>query len=148
MRQLFIKMKSRFSKKWKSSKQPRKKRKYLANAPLHIKRKFLGATLSKELRKKFGRRSIEVRKGDEVKIMRGKFKKRQGKVAVVDVKNTRISIEGINITKKDGTKVNVWFHPSNVMITSLNLEDPRRFKREKNIQQETKAEVENAPEKK
>ena len=32
-------------------------------------------------------------------------------------------------TKKDGTKVNVSFHPSNLQITELNLEDNRRLKK-------------------
>ncbi len=62
-------MKKKFSDKWKASKLPRKQRKYLANAPLHIKRKFLSANLSKELRKKHGKRSIPIRKGDTVRIM-------------------------------------------------------------------------------
>ena len=55
-------MKSQFSKSWKSSKQPRKQRKYIAKAPLHIKRKLMGVNLSKELRKKHGKRNIVVRK--------------------------------------------------------------------------------------
>ena len=42
-------MKKIFSKHWKSSKQPRKQRKYRAKAPLHIKRKLLNVNLSKEL---------------------------------------------------------------------------------------------------
>ena len=50
-------MKRKFSKSWKSSKQPRKQRKYSANAPLHLKRKLLSVNLSKELRKKYGKRS-------------------------------------------------------------------------------------------
>ena len=69
-------MKAEFNKMWKSSKQPRKQVKFRANAPNHIKKTFMGATLDKELRKKYGMRSIEVRKGDEVKIMRGKFAKK------------------------------------------------------------------------
>jgi len=68
-------MKQKFSTTWKASKQPRKQRKYSANAPLHIKRKMLSANLSKPLREKHKIRNIEVRKGDKVIIMRGKFKK-------------------------------------------------------------------------
>ena len=67
-------MKQKFSIHWKSSKQPRKQRKYAANAPLHLRKKFVSANLSKDLRKKQGKRNIPLRKGDIVKIMRGKFK--------------------------------------------------------------------------
>jgi large subunit ribosomal protein L24 len=121
-------MKQKFSKHWKASKQPRKQRKYTANAPLHIKRKLLNVNLSKELRKKYSRRNIPVRKGDEVKIMRGKFKKKQGKIIGVDVKNSKIKIDTIMIKKRDGSKVNVKIHPSNLQIIALNLDDKKRMK--------------------
>jgi len=123
-------MKQKFSRKWKASSQRRKQRKYRVNAPLHVKRKFLSATLSKELRKKYGR-NIELRKGDEVKIMRGKFKGKQGKISDVDLKNSKVGIEGIQRVKKDGSKVNVFVHASNLKIINLDLEDRKRFKRKK-----------------
>ncbi len=121
-------MKKIFSKYWEASKQPRKQRKYLAKAPLHIKHKFLSANLSKELRKKYQRRSFPLRKGDVVKIMRGRFKKKQGKLAILNLKRTKVSIEGMQRTKKDGTKVNVFFHPSKLQIQELNLDDIKRLK--------------------
>jgi len=120
-------MKSKFSKTWNSSKQPRKQRKYIANAPHHLKRKLLGCALDKPLREKHNRRSIEVRKDDEVKIMRGKFSKKQGKVLIIDVKNSRVQIDGINRAKKDGEKAPVWFHPSNLKIIRLDDTDNRRM---------------------
>ena len=121
-------MKKTFSKHWIASKQPRKQRKYLAKAPLHIKHKFLAANLSKELRKKYQRRSFPLRKGDIVKIMRGSFKKKTGKIENIDAKRTKVSIEKIQRTKKDGTKVNVFFHPSKLQIIGLNLDDKERIK--------------------
>jgi len=122
-------MKSEFSKSWNSSVQPRKQVKFRANAPNHIKRKFMGSPLDKALRKKYGRRTIEVRKGDEVKIMRGKFKGKQGKVGIVDVKNTRLQIDGVQRPGKGGgEKLITWFHPSKVKIIILNTDDSRRLK--------------------
>jgi len=129
-------MKKKFSKHWKASKQPRKQRKYRANAPLHIRHKLMSANLDKDLRKKYGRRSFPLRKGDSVKIMRGEFKGKTGKISVVDLKKLRVAVEGIQRTKKDGTKINVWFDPSNLQIKELNLEDKKRMKaidKEKNI---------------
>ncbi len=130
-------MKSEFSKSWNSSKQPRKQRKFVANAPNHIKRKLMGAGLDKELRKKYGMRSIEVRKGDEVKVMRGKFAKKQGKVGNVDVNHSRIQIDGLQRAKKGGEKVETWFHPSNVKIIVLDDLDKRRLKKGREIKPRT-----------
>jgi len=138
-------MKSEFNKSWNSSVQPRKQVKFRANAPNHIKRKFMGSPLDKALKEKYGRRTIEVRKGDEVKIMRGQFKGKQGKVGEVDVKNTRLQIEGVQRAKKmGGEKLITWFHPSKVKIIILNVEDKRRMKRSdvKVEEKEEKVEVE------
>lgn len=123
-------MKQKFSTKWKSSKQPRKKRKYQANAPLHLKRKFLSVNLSKELRKKHGKRNIQLRKGDLVKVMRGKYKKKQGKVIEVKTKIGKVYIEGIQVKKIDGSKANVSLKPSNLQIVQLNLDDKKRFRKD------------------
>ena len=121
-------MKSKFSTAWKSSKQPRKQRKYLANAPIHIKRNALHSQLSKELRKKYEKRSFALRKGDEVLIMRGANKKKKAKVLDVEIIKSRVLLENIQRSKKDGTKVGVYFHPSNLQIQSLVLEDKKRIK--------------------
>lgn len=119
-------MKQEFSTSWQSSTQPRKQRKFRINAPLHIMHKFLSANLSKELRKKYAKRNLPLRKGDEVLIMRGAFKKKKAKVTSVDLKNSRVVIEGMQRTKKDGSKVNVFFRPSILQIQTLNLEDKQR----------------------
>jgi len=121
-------MKKKFSKKWKASRQKRKQIKYRVNAPLHLRKKFISANLSKELRKKYEKRSFPLRKGDVVKVMRGKFKGKTGKVSEVDLKRLGVSIEGIQRQKRDGTKVNVYFNPSNLQIQELMLEDKKREK--------------------
>ena len=139
-------MKNKFSKYWKSSRQPRKQRKYFANAPLHIKRKLLSVNLSKELRKKHKRRNIPVRKGDNIKIMRGKFRGKTGKIISIDTKASKIKIEGIMIKKQDGSKVAVKIHPSNLQIIELNLNDKKRIR--ENKKQEKKLEEKKSEDKK
>ena len=121
-------MKQKFSVKWKASKQPRKQRKFRANAPLHLRHKAVSANLSKELKTKYKRKSFPLRKGDAVKVMIGEFKKKTGKISLVSLMKTRVAIEGLQKQKKDGTKVNVYFNPSNLQITELNLEDKERDK--------------------
>jgi len=125
---MWYKMKRKFSTQWKSSKQRRKQRKYRHNAPLHIKHKFMSAHLSKELMKKYNTRSIPLRKGDTVKIVRGNFKNHVGKIEKIFLKKTRVYIEGAQIVKKGGAKIFYPIVPSNAIITNLNLEDKRRQK--------------------
>ncbi len=122
-------MKKLFSKSWKSSKKPRKQRKYLYNAPLHIRKKFLSANLSKELRKKFGIRNIGLVKDDQVKIMRGQYKGKTGKITNVNTKKIRIYVDQAYRSKLDGSKSYYPIHPSNLMITNLNLNDKKRRKK-------------------
>ncbi len=118
----------KFSPSWKASKKPKKQRKYRFNAPLHSKHKLARAHLSKELRKKYGKRSAGLRKGDRVAVMRGEFTKKEGKIEAVLLKKSKVHVEGIEKTKKDGTKVRVPIDPSNLMIKELNLEDKYRQK--------------------
>ena len=118
-------MKKKYSNSWKGSKQPRKQRKYRANAPLHTRHKMASANLSKELRKEYSKRNFPIRK-DSVRIMRGEFRGKTGKVAEVNMKKLKILVEGINRTKKDGVKVGVLFDISNLQIKELNLTDKKR----------------------
>lgn len=46
----------------------RKQRKAHFNAPSHIRRRIMSAPLSKDLRQKYGVRSIPIRKDDEVQV--------------------------------------------------------------------------------
>ncbi|MEM2849919.1 MAG: 50S ribosomal protein L24 [Candidatus Bathyarchaeia archaeon] len=108
------------------SKQPRKQRRTLFNAPKHVMVKILSAHLSDELKEKYKRRSFPIRKGDTVKIVRGDFKGFSGAVLRVDREKMRIYVEGVTREKVDGTKVLIPIRPSKVMITKLNLDDKRR----------------------
>ena len=124
-------MKSIFSINWIKSIQPRKQRKYKHNAPLHVKGNFLHSNLSKDLRKQYSLRSIRVRVGDKVKILRGQFKGVEGLVEKVDLSRERIFVKDADLSKKDGGKVNYPIHPSNIIITSVVSDDKKRFKKEK-----------------
>jgi large subunit ribosomal protein L24 len=133
-------MKAEFNKNWKSSKQPRKQRKYLANAPQHLKRKQLGANVAKSIRTTYGR-TLQVRKGDEVKIMRGTFKGKTGKITEVETKNARVQIGGVQKTKKQsGEKLVTWFKTSNLLITAPDTKDNKRIKKKTTTTTENKKE--------
>ncbi len=135
-------MQKMFSKHWVSSKQPRKQRKYRFNAPLHLRQKMISVHLDKALRKMYKKRSIPVRTGDEVIIMRGEFRKERGKVTKVDMKKLKIYIDSAKRKKVSGQEVEASIDPSNAMITKLNADDKKRqkFLRRKGLNQETKTE--------
>jgi large subunit ribosomal protein L24 len=76
---------------------------------------------------KYNRRSIPVRKGDRVRIVRGDFKGLEGEVTRVDPKRVAIYVEGASVTKVDGTQVQRPIHPSNVILVRL-FEDKWRTK--------------------
>jgi large subunit ribosomal protein L24 len=110
----------------KSVKDPGKQRSRLFNAPAHIRHKLMSAHLSPDLVKSHGVRTLPVRKGDTVRIMRGDHYGFEGKISRVDLKNFRIFLEGLTREKVDGTVIFVAVHPSKVLIKNLNLDDKWR----------------------
>lgn len=125
------------------SEKARKQRKYLYNAPLHKKRKWLASHLEESLLLKYDRRSIPVIKGDTVKVMRGSFKGHEDKISHVNVKKQYVEIEGVTLIKTDGKKIAKPVHASKVLITKLNLTDQwRRRTLERGLPEEAKKEIE------
>ncbi|WVO14120.1 ribosomal protein L24 [Cryptococcus depauperatus] len=104
----------------------RKSRKAHFSAPSGIKRKLMSSPLSKELRKEHNARSMPIRKDDEVLIVRGKYKGREGKVTQVYRKKWVIHVDRVHVEKSNAATVPVGIHPSNVVITSLKLDKDRK----------------------
>ena len=107
---------------------PTKQRKMLYQAPDHVRYKLFAAPLSPELRASHGVKTLPVRSGDSVRIMRGDKKGFEGKITRIDRRKYRIYVEGLTREKVDGTTIFVPMHPSKVMITRLSLEDKWRKK--------------------
>ena len=110
------------------SKQPRKQRKALYNAPAHTRGKHLSATLSNDLREKLGKRSLPLKSGDKVRVLRGDFKGHEGEVLDVDYGSYKVTIEEVTLSKPDGTAVFLPVDPSNLMIIDADTKDDRRIK--------------------
>merc|ERR1712046_211168 len=104
----------------------RKARKAHFTAPSSVRRTLMGGHLNKELSQKYHVKSMRIRKDDEVIVMRGSNKGREGKVIQVYRKKFVIHIERVTREKSNGSTVNVGIHPSNVMITKLKLDKDRR----------------------
>ena len=107
---------------------PTKQRKILYNAPAHVRHKLLAAHLSQGLRASNDVKSLPLRSGDTVRIVRGDHRGVEGKVTRVDLPKYRVYVEGLTREKVDGTTVFVPVHPSKVIITGLNLDDKWRKK--------------------
>lgn len=120
-------MRKSWSREWKSSRQPRKQRKYVYNAPLHVRGKLVSGHLSKTLRTEMKRRSVPLRKGDEVLILTGDNKGRSGKINRVDRAALKVYIEGIKVRKVSGQEVDIPVSPANIIVTSLFMEDKKRI---------------------
>ncbi len=108
------------------SAKPRKKRLALFQAPLHARQKLAAAHLSKELRAKLKKRSIALHKGDKVRVMRGSFKKKEGKVTRVDLKRSAAFVEGIVRKKQSGKEVQAPLHASKLLVIELAPRAPKR----------------------
>ena len=115
-----------FSLNWKSSSDTSKQRKYRLNSPLHLKRNFMAAHLAPDLRGKYSTRSLSLREGDTVKVMKGEFAGLTGKVNRVELKKGTVYIDGAERIRKDGTKSFSPMRPSSLLLVDLSIEDKRR----------------------
>merc|ERR1711898_91145 len=96
------------------------------SAPSSDRRKIMSSHLNKELKAKWNVKSMPIRKDDEVIVVRGSNRGREGKVIQAYRKKYVIHIERVTREKSNGSTVNVGIHPSNVMITKLKLDKDRR----------------------
>merc|ERR1711962_731097 len=105
----------------------RKVKKRLYNASKYLIRKLVSSTLSKDLRQKYGVRSMPIHKDDEVRIFTGFHKSdASGKVVAVLRNQRKIHIERIQREKINGQTVYIPIDPSNVAITKLKLTESRK----------------------
>ena len=112
-----------------TSRQPRKQRRQMHRSPLHrrgrLVRVHLGPRYLEDTKVSYPR-SLPVRKGDTVQVMRGTHRGQDGKVTRVDRRHFRVFVDGITVAKADGTEVGRPVHPSNLLITRLDMTDPWR----------------------
>jgi large subunit ribosomal protein L24 len=97
----------------------------LYQATYAIRSKQISGSLSKELRKKYGKRSIRINVDDTVRIIRGEYKGIDGKVTKISTEKSGggVAIEGIKKEKLKGEKIDVYIPSSNVLIIGLNTDD-------------------------
>lgn len=96
-------------------------------ATFQIRSKQLGSSLSKDLQKKYGKKSTRAIVGDTITILRGEFKGVSGKITKISTEKTSVTIEGVKKEKTKGDKFDVYIHTSNLVVTALNTSDKWRI---------------------
>lgn len=108
------------------STQPRKERRTLNNLPAHKNRAQIASHLDEPLLLKYNKRTVTLREGDTVRVLRGEYAGTSGKVLKVNTRTRKVTVDGITVAKAKATQVARPLDPSNLVITKLNLEDPFR----------------------
>jgi len=130
-----------WSASWKSSRSSRKQRKYIINAPLHIRGKLISSMLSKDIKNLININSLPLRVGDYVKVLRGKYRNTEGFVIYIDRKRYKVYVDNVKFTNKANREVYRPLHSSKLLILRLNLKDKKRIEiikrkmRTKNIEE-------------
>merc|ERR1712086_1158726 len=106
------------------SSSPRKSR---FAAPSSVRRKLMSASLSKELRRQYGVRSLPIRKNDEVRLVRGKNTDSEttGQVTCVYRKRWYVNVDFLERSKCNKSAVPLNIHPSNLVITKIMMDKDR-----------------------
>ena len=68
---------------------------------------------------------MPIRKDDEITVVRGTYKGREGKVVAVYRKKWVIHVERVTREKANGAQINIGIPPSKVVLTKLKLNKDR-----------------------
>ena len=106
--------------------------------------KQLSGSLSKELRKKYGKKSARIVEGDTAKIVRGEFSGVDGKITKISIPDRGVNIEGVKKEKLKGEKFDVYVHTTNIILTALDSGDKWRINKLEG-KKATAARIDNKP---
>jgi large subunit ribosomal protein L24 len=109
-----------------SSRQPRRQRRALYTADTFERRRRMSVPLSRDLRGRFHRRAIPIRKGDTVRVMSGSYAGREERVAKVDRRGYAVTLDNITGKTAEAKLKPLPIQLSHLLVTRLNLADPWR----------------------
>lgn len=128
-----------------SPKSPRRQRKALFTADTFHRRVRMTVPLSRELRARFHRRALPLRKGDTVRVLSGSFVGREERVAKVDRRGYSVTLDNVTLKAADEKMKPLSLRTGNLVITRLNLSDAWRRRalkvREEDITPEERGEA-------
>ena len=118
----------------------RTQRKLQLTAPSSIRRRLMSCHLNKSLRDQYKIRCLPIKRGDEVKILKGKSKGKSGKVVQVYRKRNVIFVDKVNREKQNGQSVFLPIRPCHCIVEKLLINKDRTKTIEKRAAIKAKAE--------
>jgi large subunit ribosomal protein L24 len=109
-----------------TSRLPRQQRKAQYNADLFERHRRMSVALSQELRRRYGRRNLPVRKGDTVRVLSGSYVGREERVAKVNLQKYSVTLDNVTGKTADAKLKPLPIRPSHLVLTKLNLADAWR----------------------
>ncbi|MCI4373871.1 MAG: 50S ribosomal protein L24 [Thermoplasmata archaeon] len=105
---------------------PRRQRKSVYEATTFERRILMTVPLSRELRRRFQRRSVPLRKGDTVMVMSGSFVGREERVAKIDRRGYSVTLDNVTLKTGESKLKPLAIKTSHLVLTKLNLADAWR----------------------
>ena len=105
---------------------PRRQRKAVYEASTFERRILMTVPLSRELRRRFQRRSVPLRKGDTVRVMSGSFVGREERVAKIDRRGYSVTLDNVTLKTGEAKLKPLAIKTSHLVLTKLNLADAWR----------------------
>jgi large subunit ribosomal protein L24 len=129
---------------------PRRQRKAVYGASTFERRILMTVPLSRELRRRFHRRSVPLRKGDTVRVMSGSFVGREERVAKIDRRGYSVTLDNVTLKTGEAKLKPLAIKTSHLVLTRLNLADAWRRRspavREEDVTPEERGETPEAAE--
>ncbi len=107
----------------------RRQRKALYNAHTAKRRRLMSVPLSKDLRARFHRRALPLRKGDTVRILKGSYEGREERVAKVDRRALAVTLDNVTSKTGESKQTPLPVRTGSLVLVHLNLADPWRRRR-------------------
>ncbi|MGA8663470.1 MAG: 50S ribosomal protein L24 [Thermoplasmata archaeon] len=107
---------------------PRRQRRAVYNADTFERRLRMTVPLSRELRSRFHVRSVPLRKGDTVRVMKGSFIGREERVAKMDRRSYTVTLDNVTLKTGEEKLKPLPVRTNHLLIIRLNLADAWRRK--------------------
>jgi len=105
---------------------PRRQRRAVYNADTFERRLRMTVPLSRELRSRFHIRSVPLRKGDTVRVMKGSFVGREERVAKMDRRSYTVTLDNVTLKSGEEKLKPLPVRTNHLLIVRLNLADAWR----------------------
>jgi ribosomal protein uL24 len=105
---------------------PRRQRRAVFNATSSERRRRMTVPLSRELRSRFHRRSVPIRKGDTVRVMKGSYVGREERVARVSRRDYTVTLDNVTLKSGEEKLKPLPIRTNHLLLVRLNLADEWR----------------------